>query len=587
MSGKPLAARPHHSGTVLAGALALTAAAAWAAQHAIAVTEYGDATRGRLGAVWAVTFVLLMAQTLMYHFDRPRRANARTARRLAGLHVAVLVPAYNEDEGYLRLGLRSLLDQTRRPDSVHIVDDGSTSTDYAEVRRWWLAAARDAGIRTTWRRVPNGGKRRAQGHGVRASPEADIYVTLDSDSCLAPNAIEEVLIPFGRRTVQSVAGIVLATNHRVNLLSRVTDLWLLTGQLVDRSALSTVGAVLVNSGPLAAYRAPVIRDNLDAYLNETFRGRPVHLSDDSLLTLYALLRGRTVQQPTAVVFSAMPEKFGHLCRMYLRWMRGSTIRSLWRMRYLPVTGIAYWIHLLRWFQVALSTTVLVWLLLVEPLKYGNLPDASFLLLPFLIGWAQGLRYLSIIRSDERIRSRLVTWLMMPAAVVFAWTVLRFMRWYGAATCSNTGWGTRQSGAEVSLGDGGPAPSGGGTAPAPVPVTPDGAEVWEVPAAPAAEASVPGPFAEWPLPEPLLTGAPPGHGAAPDPLFGHYGGHGRMWSGDGPGHLPAPWPGGPYGPGGPEGPWHPSGHFETASETTLELRPRSAAGPEYRSGPEYR
>ncbi|MGW4027932.1 glycosyltransferase family 2 protein [Streptomyces sp. NPDC004838] len=459
MTPRPLAAHPHHSGTVLTGAIALTAAAAWAAHHAIAATHYGDATRGRLGVVWAVTFVLLMTQTLMYHFDRPHRATPRITRMLAGLHVSVLVPVYNEDEGYLRLGLQSLLDQTRLPDSVHIVDDGSTSTEYEAVRRWWLAAADRAGIKTTWQRVPNGGKRHAQGHGVRVSPDADIYVTLDSDSCLAPNAIEQVLLPFGRASVQSVAGIVLATNHRVNLLARVTDLWLLTGQLVDRSALSSVGAVLVNSGPLAAYRAEIIRDNLDAYLSETFRGRPVMLSDDSLLTLYALLRGRTVQQPTAVVFSAMPEKFGHLCRMYLRWMRGSTIRSLWRMRYLPVTGLAYWIHLLRWFQVALSTSVLVWLLLVEPFKYGNVPDASFLLLPFLIGWAQGLRYLSIIRSDERIRERIVTWMLMPLAVVFAWTVLRFMRWYGAATCSNTGWGTRQGGAEVSLdGSGGASPT---------------------------------------------------------------------------------------------------------------------------------
>ncbi|MEU5404142.1 glycosyltransferase [Streptomyces sp. NPDC005963] len=451
MTPRPLAAHPHHSGTVLAGAIALTAAAAWAAQHAIAATHFGDATRGRLGAVWAVTFVLLMAQTVMYHFDRPHRATPRSARRLADLHVAVLVPVYNEDDGYLRLGLRSLLEQTRLPDSVHVVDDGSTSTEYPEVRAWWLEAARQAGVHTTWRRVANGGKRHAQGHGVRASPQADVYVTLDSDSCLAPNAIAEILIPFRRRSVQSVAGIVLATNHRANLLARITDLWLLTGQLVDRSALSTVGAVLVNSGPLAAYRAGVIRDNLDAYLSETFRGRPVTMSDDSLLTLYALLRGKTVQQPTAVVFSAMPEKFGHLCRMYLRWMRGSTIRSLWRMRYLPLDGVAYWIHLLRWFQVALSTSILVWLLVVEPLKYDNAPDSSFLLIPFLIGWAQGLRYLSIIRSDERIRSRIVTWMLMPLAVVFAWTVLRFMRWYGAATCANTGWGTRQGGAEVSLG----------------------------------------------------------------------------------------------------------------------------------------
>lgn len=77
-----------------------------------------------------------------------------------------------------------------------------------------------------------------------------------------------------------------------------------------------------------------------------------------------------------------------------------------------------------------------------------------------------------IRSDERIRNRVGTWLLMPLAVVFAWTVLRCMRWYGAATCANTGWGTRQGGAEVSLG--GPSSSEPGvSSPPPAPeVFPD-------------------------------------------------------------------------------------------------------------------
>ncbi|MEU3683750.1 glycosyltransferase [Streptomyces sp. NPDC030592] len=449
-SSRPLAARVHRSGTVLAAAITLVAAALWAGHHGITAASYGDETSSRLAAVWAVTFLLLLSQTLMYHFERPRRVSPRAHRQLDALHTAVLLPVYNEDPGYLRLGLQSFLAQTRRPDSVHVVDDGSTSSDYATIRAWWITAARDAGITTTWHRTPNRGKRHAQATGVQASPYANVYITVDSDSCLAPNAVEEILAPLARARVQSVAGIVLATNHRANLLTRITDLWFTTGQLTDRSALSAMGAVLVNSGPLAAYRADVVRDNLDSYLNETFLGRPVRFSDDSLLTLYALLRGRTVQQPSAVVFTALPEKASHFARMYMRWMRGSTIRSVWRMRYLPVTGYAYWAHLLRWFQVALSTVVLAWLLVVEPLRYGNLPPASFLVVPILIGWAQALRYLGVIRSDERMRHRAVTWLLMPLAVVGSWTVLRVMRWWGVATCARTGWGTRQNGAEVSL-----------------------------------------------------------------------------------------------------------------------------------------
>ncbi|MGW5123267.1 glycosyltransferase family 2 protein [Streptomyces sp. NPDC004069] len=445
-----LTARVHRSGTILAAAVTLVGAAVWAVHHGVQAANYGDQTGSRLAAVWAITFLLLLTQTVMYHCERPRRITGRARRQLDALHVAILLPVYNEDPGYLRLGLESMLAQTRRPDSVHVVDDGSTSGDYAQVRAWWMRAAQAAGIATTWQRTPNGGKRHAQAAGVRVSPEADVYVTVDSDSCLAPNALEELLLPFAKARVQSVAGIVLATNARANLLTRITDLWFVTGQLTDRSALSAMGAVLVNSGPLAAYRADVVRDNLDSYLGERFMGRPVMFSDDSLLTLYALLRGRAVQQPSAIVFTALPERPRHFLAMFCRWMRGSTIRSLWRMRYLPVTGWAYWAQLIRWFQVALSTTVLGWLLIVEPVRYGTTPPASFLIVPVLIGWAQALRYLGVIRSDERIRHRAVTWLLMPLAVLGSWTILRAMRWYGMATCARTGWGTRQHGAEVTL-----------------------------------------------------------------------------------------------------------------------------------------
>ncbi|MFF7198243.1 glycosyltransferase [Streptomyces sp. NPDC008079] len=436
----------HRSVTALAAALTLTVLSGWTAEH-VMHTLHTDG----LGLVWLTTFVLLVTQTLLYHFELPYKITPRIQKQLDALHVSIILPAYNEDPGYLRMGLQSFLRQTRPPDSVHVVDDGSKTTDYADVRTWWLEQAAKAGIHTTWSRTPNQGKRHAQVHGVRqANGAADIFITVDSDSCLAPDAVRQVLIPFSRPKVQSVAGIVIATNHRVNLITRITDLWFVTGQLVDRSAMSAMGSVLVNSGPLAAYRAAVIQDNLDSYLNETFFGRPVMFSDDSLLTLYALLRGRTVQQPSAIVFSAMPEKTGHLLRMYLRWMRGSTIRSIWRLRYLPVTSFAYWAHLMRWAQMILSTVVLVWLLAVAPATTHQSPPLLILVIPFVIGWAQGLRYLSIFRSDERMRSRTATWFMMPLAVLWAWTVLRAMRWYGMATCARTGWGTRQNGAEVSL-----------------------------------------------------------------------------------------------------------------------------------------
>jgi hyaluronan synthase len=64
-----------------------------------------------------------------------------------------------------------------------------------------------------------------------------------------------------------------------------------------------LGCVLVNSGNFSLYRTRMIKEAIPAYENETFAGRPVQFSDDSMLTLFAHLNGRTVQQPSSFAFT--------------------------------------------------------------------------------------------------------------------------------------------------------------------------------------------------------------------------------------------------------------------------------------------
>ncbi|MFJ8862201.1 glycosyltransferase [Streptomyces sp. NPDC102451] len=414
---------------------------------------------------WAPVALILAVQTTLYLLERPYRATSDQQEVLDGRHVAVLMPVFNEDDGYLRSALRSLLAQSRLPDSVHIVDDGSECAHRA-TRRWWCRVARDAGIATSWQRTANAGKRHAQVRAASRCPEADIFVTIDSDAHLAPDALHEVLQPLADPRNQVVAGVVAAHNNRNGFLSRMTDLWYVTTQLVDRSALSPLGGVMVASGSLAAYRAELLRDHLHSYLGERFFGRPVAFSDDSMLTLYGLMRGRVVQQPTAIVFSAMPETVSHHLRQYLRWMRGSTIRALWRIRYLPPTHPAYLAQLLRWFQQLTCTALLIWLTLLH-LHTDTHPPTSLFLVPLVIVSGQTLRYLTLTRSDQKLRSQLATWALTPLALLWSWTVLRPVRWYGLLTCMRTGWGTRADGAEVVLpiqsADGLQAPKRTGTA----------------------------------------------------------------------------------------------------------------------------
>ncbi len=392
-----------------------------------------------LGALYLVTFVVLVWQAVLYAIDRPRKTAARHA--LAALTAVVAVPCYNEDPDILRRSLLSMLDQTRLPNHVFVVDDGSDKADYTQVRREFRFRAAAVGVKVSWVRTKNGGKRQAHAVAVRGTPEADIYITIDSDGILDPHAIEQLLAPFGDRTVQSVAGIVLSANNRGTVLARILDLLYLPAQLTNRASLSVMGSVLVNSGALAAYRAAAVREALPVYLGETFFGRPVGFSDDSMLTLLAYLRGRTLQQSSAFVFAAMPEQLSHHARQYLRWMRGSFIRSWWRFRYLPLRSYAYWWHLLSWMLTAVALWAFTELYVIGP--YEGRFESSYIVVPVLLGYATMLPYLTVRRSDEPFWSRVLTWLLAPLAVLWSYTFLRAWRWYGAITCWKTGWGTRK------------------------------------------------------------------------------------------------------------------------------------------------
>lgn len=384
---------------------------------------------------------------MLYACERPHRADAAGQRALDELRIAVLVPVYNEDPAYLRAALTALAAQSRRPDAVHLVDDGSDD-GYPAVEQWWTRHAAEAGIRTTWQRTPNQGKRHAQATALREADDADIIVTVDSDACLAADALGEVLQPFADPRVQGSAGLVVAANHRATLLTRVTDLYFVANQLVDRSALSPLGAVMVAPGSLAAYRAPVLRDNLAAYLGETFMGRPVHFSDDSLLTLFALLRGGWSSSPARSSSPPCPNAPVTIC--------ASTCAGCAAPRSARCGAPAISPHPSRLCR-PVAALVPPTRVHRRPLLDGRPPSAPRHRLLPLAGHrppahrlrpGPALPHGQPLRRDPRPPDRHLA--AHPLALLWAWTVLRAVRWYATLTCGRTRWGTRAGGPEVVL-----------------------------------------------------------------------------------------------------------------------------------------
>jgi hyaluronan synthase len=362
------------------------------------------------------------------------------------MHVAVMVPVYNEDQHSLRECLEAILEQSRLPEEIHVVDDDSSET-YTDLKRWFLKEAQLKNIKASWSKIKKQGKRAAHMQAMSKISEHGenmVVVTIDSDSTLDYKAIEEGLKPFADDHIQSVAGVVVAKNANTNLLSRITDILFVSWQqLIDRSAMSRVGSVIVNSGGLAFYRYDVVKTAIDhGYIDETFFGRTVAFSDDSYLTLFALLRGHTVQQPTAIVFADMPIKLDHHVRQQLRWMRGSFIRGWWRLRYLPMFSWGFARQLFGWMIMVTNSTILVYLLLYLPIFGDRMPPVQLAFIPLILGFVQAIRYLAIVRSDMTHLQQAGVFILAPIAALWSVIILRTLRIYGIATCLKTDWGTR-------------------------------------------------------------------------------------------------------------------------------------------------
>jgi len=404
--------------------------------------------RSALFPVLVLSIAFAVFQQLMAWMDRPYRATFRQQARLAALKVVVAVPVYNEDPKLLDRAIWSLANSSRPPDVVHVVEDGPQKASYQRLRSHWAQVSRP-GFEIIWTRVPvNRGKKWAQSEVFTTHPDADIFVTIDSDTALERDAIHEGLKPFADPSIMSVAGIEVMYNAHAGWLTRSVSARNIVYQLVTWGAQSALGDTLVNRGTYALYRAWVIREIVPAYVGETFLGRPIKLGDDAALAMFARGRGRTVQQVTAFCLPMCAETFSHHFRQFTRWMRGKVIRDEWRLRYLPPWSYGWLYTVFTIFGVLASTAGFIVTLAFLPATAWLLRYSLTVLV--LASLATATRSFCVKRSDENTWDRIVSWIIYPSALLWVLFVLRPLRFYGAATWFRQGWVTRQAGVEVEL-----------------------------------------------------------------------------------------------------------------------------------------
>ncbi len=263
--------------------------------------------------------------------------------------VTVIVPAFNEGRLVAKT-VRSIAEADYPADRLQIivVDDGSTDDTWRHIR----SVARRIGPRITALHFSeNRGKRWALWEGFRRGL-GEVFITVDSDSIVQPDALRALVSPLVRDTgVGAVAGNVSVLNDCDGLIPRMLRVRYVMTFDYKRAAQSMMGggAVLCVAGALAAYRRSTVMPVLKAWLHQTYLGGHARAGEDHAMTNFVLEQGFKVKyQRTARVRTQSPTTYAGLAKMFLRWGRSNVRETIHystfvfkRFREGPLAGIRF------------------------------------------------------------------------------------------------------------------------------------------------------------------------------------------------------------------------------------------------------
>jgi len=394
--------------------------------------EHWSLIWARAAMIWiTMGLVLMLARTIFSMRYRPFAAAVAEEAPL----LTVIVPAYNEG-AMVELAVASIA-QARYPRErleIFAIDDGSTDDTWHYIQS---AARRFPGLVTALRMPTNTGKRAALVAGIRRA-RGEIVVTVDSDSVIERDTLLAIAGPFRDARVGAVAGKVLVYNRRAGVIPRMLHVRFVLSFDFLRSAQSMFRTVYCCPGTLAAFRMAAVREVLEAWLDQRFLGLRCTYGEDRAMTNFILAAGYdSVYQRSAVVHTVVPETYGKLCRMFLRWDR-SYIRE--ELRFARIV----WKRPPLWRALALYESAVTNLRF--PIGYFSIglwiahmfgDPGAFVRMLLAIMMASGVYALYYLRSER-------SWDVV-FGVVYAYFSFFALTWifpYAALTLRARGWLTR-------------------------------------------------------------------------------------------------------------------------------------------------
>ncbi len=246
--------------------------------------------------------------------------------------VAVLIPAYNEEKVIART-VRAALNSNYPYLRVIVIDDGSRDRTLKVARDAF--APEEASGRVLILTKPNSGKAEALNYGFEHLGDAELFVGIDADTVIAPDAISRLVPHFINPRVGAIAGNAKVGN-RVNLWTRWQALEYITSQNFERRALDVLGAVSVVPGAIGAWRVSAVRE-AGGYHTDT-------VAEDADLTMALLRMGYRVEyEDMALAYTEAPTNANGLMRQRFRWSFG-ILQSVYKHRTVVARkGVLGWI----------------------------------------------------------------------------------------------------------------------------------------------------------------------------------------------------------------------------------------------------
>ena len=281
-----------------------------------------------LGAGYALVMLIFqLFRTVLWTRYKPYPPTDRPLPSLT-----IIIPAYNEG-AMVEKAIDSVAASDYPAEKMEIIciDDGSQDDTWFYIQQ---AQRRYPHLLRPIRFAANRGKKEGLYAGFTRG-RGEIFVTIDSDSIIAPDALRHLVAPLlhdGR--IGAVAGNVKVYNRHQSLMGKMQGVRFVNLDYL-RASQSLYRAVVCTPGSLSAYRRTALMPHLPAWRRQTFLGAPCHHSEDRALTNFILRAGHyTYYQRTALVYTLVPETYKGVCRMYLRWERGNVRESIVQLGYL-------------------------------------------------------------------------------------------------------------------------------------------------------------------------------------------------------------------------------------------------------------